>query len=44
MTVLTSWPYSLTLGSTVVATAEALNAIGYSIPSTANTVGAEFRT
>ena len=33
-------PYALTLGSTVVASVEALNTVGYSTPSVPNSAGA----
>lgn len=37
-------PFFLPLGRTVKATVEALNLVGYSIPSTINNVGADIRT
>ena len=40
MAVLTAEPFSLPEGALVVATIEALNEIGYSDPSDANTTGA----
>lgn len=44
MSVLTGTPFSNTLGSIVKATVEARNVVGYSTPSTVNTVGADVRT
>ena len=38
--VLNATPYSLSIGATVIVQVEAQNAIGYSTPSTANTLGA----
>ena len=40
MSVLTTAPFSMALGSTVVAEVEALNSAGYSTPSSPNSAGA----
>lgn len=44
MTTLTAAPYSLAQNAVVKATAEAINVVGYSTASTANTVGAAVQT
>jgi hypothetical protein len=44
MSTFTSAPYSLSIGTLIVATVEGLNVIGYSTPSPQNTVGASVQT
>lgn len=44
MSVLTAAPFSLGVGASIIAQVEALNAIGYSIPSSDSTVFATVRT
>lgn len=44
MSALVSGLYNLPLGRTIKVTVEALNLVGYSVPSTPNTSGATIRT
>jgi len=44
MSALVTSPFNLPLGRIIKATVEALNLVGYSIPSTLNSVGADIRT
>jgi hypothetical protein len=44
MSVFTSAPFSLSVGDLIEVQVEAYNSVGYSIPSTANTVGVTAKT